>query len=137
VRDFDVIPSHEPEPLLAIGFDDHSTGVEDFEGGQHVAGRKQFRNLPEPAFRGLPLNVLQPRSPHGGMGQEKAEGVARFHAHVLLVVPLEMNPPGMFLGQFHQFVKHLGAGHSRLVHEHQAVVADGLLEMLVAKQLLQ
>jgi len=50
---------------------------------------------------------------------------------------LKMHPPSVFLGQFYQFMEHLGTGQPRFIYKHQAVASNRLLELLVAKELLQ
>ena len=71
------------------------------------------------------------------MRQEEPERVAGLDARVLFVVTLKMHPPTVFLGQFHQFMEHLGAGQPRFIYKDQAISSDGLLELLTAKELLE
>ena len=71
------------------------------------------------------------------MGQEDPERVAGLDAGVLFVVALKMHTPTAFVGQFHQFMEHLGAGQPRFIYKDQAISSDGLLELLIAKELLE
>jgi hypothetical protein len=132
-----VITRDGPEPLLALGLNDAPASLKKVQTRSDLPSGEMPGYFPKAAFRRLTPDIRKAPPPHGRVGEEQPERVAGLDAGMLFVVALKMHPPTVFLGQFHQFMEHLCAGQTRFIYKHQAVASNRLLELLVAKELLQ